>query len=461
MIKVFNSLSKQKEVLKTIEDGHLKMYVCGPTVYDRPHIGNARSIVIYDLWYRLFLKQFPKVTYVRNITDVDDKINTAALAKKITIQELTKGVLELFYSDIKALNVLSPTFEPKATEHILQMIKIIEELIANGHAYVSEGHVLFDVKSYKNYGELSRKNLDDMIAGARVEVAKYKKDPLDFVLWKPSDAQDDASSVFDSPWGKGRPGWHIECSAMSSQYLGNDFDIHGGGADLQFPHHENEIAQSKCAHPHSTYARYWVHNGFLTVNGEKMSKSLNNFFNLKDLFDKNIKAMAIRYLLLFTHYHKPLDFNDKVVHDARMSMDKFYNFFKDFQIDLSSKAPNPYLNKIIDILSDDLNTPLAFSILHEIASEIKSQKDENQKNNLINNLAQCLEFLGLYDANYFANEVKTDVDKDYILQKIEDRKVAKANKDYAQADAIRKELLDKNIVLEDIAGEQTKWTIKQ
>ncbi|MCE3255016.1 MAG: cysS [Rickettsiaceae bacterium] len=457
-IKLFNSLSKAKEVFVPLDKNNIKIYVCGPTVYDRPHIGNARSIVVYDLWFRLFSKIFPKVTYVRNITDVDDKINAAALAKKISIQDLTNEILKLFYHDIGLLNVLPPSHEPKATEHIGEMISIIEKLLKNNHAYISNGHVLFDVKSYKNYGHLSNRHLDEMIAGARVEPASYKKDPLDFVLWKPTGENDDESSVFDSPWGKGRPGWHIECSAMSSKYLGDNFDIHGGGADLQFPHHENEIAQSRCANENSFYAKYWVHNGFLTVNGEKMSKSLNNFFTIKDLLDKNIHPMAIRYLLLSTHYHKPLDFNDKALFDAKKSIEKFYNIIGDHQFDNSYKSDNQYLNQIIEDLSDDLNTPLAFSVLHEIVKSIKSADDQN-KMALISNLIECLDFLGLYDANYSSGSQKNEIDENYILERIEARKAAKAAKNWAEADAIRKELLEKNVAIEDGKDGEVKWRI--
>jgi cysteinyl-tRNA synthetase len=324
-IHLFNTLSRKEEILKTIESDHLKIYVCGPTVYDRPHLGNARSVVIYDLFFRLFKNIFPRVTYVRNITDVDDKINAAAKERGISIQELTKKNTDFFYADIDALNVLRPTFEPRATDHIPEMIAMIQKLIAKNHAYENRGHVLFDVESYKNYGALSNRHLDEMIAGSRVEVATYKKNPLDFVLWKPADEQDDPSSIFESPWGKGRPGWHIECSAMSEKYLGADFDIHGGGADLQFPHHENEIAQSCCANDHSHFARFWIHNGFLTVNGEKMSKSLKNFITVRDLLDQGISGVVIRYLLLSTHYRKPFDFNQKALDDAQKSIEKFYS----------------------------------------------------------------------------------------------------------------------------------------
>jgi cysteinyl-tRNA synthetase len=281
-INIFDTLSNQLQPLKTLEKNILKMYVCGPTIYDRPHLGNARSIVIYDLFYRLFLKIFDEVIFVRNITDVDDKINKSALEKNISIQNLTQQILQLFYEDIYALNVLKPTFEPKVTDNIPEIIALIQKLLDNNHAYIADNHVVFDVCSSKNYGKLSNRKIDELLFGARIEIADYKRNPLDFVLWKPASPNDDASSIFDSPWGRGRPGWHIECSAMSSKFLGENFDIHGGGADLQFPHHENEIAQSCCANQGSTYAKYWVHNGFLTVNGEKMSKSLKNFITVFD-----------------------------------------------------------------------------------------------------------------------------------------------------------------------------------
>ncbi|MFT6333219.1 MAG: cysteinyl-tRNA synthetase [Lentimonas sp.] len=458
MIKIFNSLSKNKEIFTPIDSSNVRIYVCGPTIYDRPHIGNARSIVIYDLWFRLFLKKFSKVTYVRNITDVDDKINARALAKKITIKELTDEILKLFYEDIAVLNVLKPNFEPKATENISEMIVMIKKLLENGNAYESEGHVLFDVKSYENYGELSKRDIDSMVSGSRIEIAKYKKDPLDFVLWKPASENDDISSIFESPWGKGRPGWHLECSAMSNKYLGESFDIHGGGADLKFPHHENEIAQSKCANPHSSYAKYWVHNGFLTVNGEKMSKSLNNFFTIKDLLDKNINGIAIRYLLLSTHYRKPLDFSDKALLDSTKAIDKFYGAIGSAAINSASNIENPYLVKILEYLSDDLNTPLAFSVLHEIVKEIKNS-EENEKNNLIQNLLSCLDFLGLYKSNHVVKKQAINVDENYILEKISARKEAKAQKNWAKADEIRNELLVKNIVLKDVSGGETHWHI--
>ncbi len=445
-MKFFNTLSRHEEELRPLESGHLRMYVCGPTVYDRPHIGNARSAVIYDLFFRLFKEVFPKVTYVRNITDVDDKINATAKEQGVSIQDLTKKIIDFFYKDIDALNVLRPTVEPKATTHIAEMIIMIEDLIKSGNAYESKGNVLFDVSSFADYGKLSNRNLDEMIAGSRVEIATYKKNPLDFVLWKPADKDDDASSIFDSPWGKGRPGWHIECSAMSSKYLGADFDIHGGGADLQFPHHENEIAQSRCANIGSHYAKFWIHNGFLTVDGEKMSKSLKNFITVRDLLDKGVKGIVIRYLLLSTHYRKPIDFTQKALDDAQKSIEKFYS-----ALDLES-VNNPkkgkYFAEVLEYLSDDLNISKVTALLHEIVKKAKTEIEVKL------DLASILDFLGLIDLSFFT--VKKNIDEEFINSQIELRLKAKKEKDFKKADEIRNNLLAMGIVLEDSAS-GTGW----
>jgi cysteinyl-tRNA synthetase len=467
-VKIFNSLSGKEEFIETINPDILSIYVCGPTVYDRPHLGNARSVVIYDLFYRLFKKLYKKVIYVRNITDVDDKINDAAKERNITIKELTKEVTGYFYHDIDALNVLRPDFEPKATDHIKEMIEMIAKLIINGNAYENQGHVLFALESYKDYGCLANRQLDDMIAGARIEIADYKRNPLDFVLWKPADKDDDQSSVFDSPWGKGRPGWHIECSAMSSKYLGVDFDIHGGGADLQFPHHENEIAQSRSANHGSIYAKYWVHNGFLTVNGEKMSKSLKNFFTVFDLLNQNISGMVIRYLLLSSHYRKPFDYNEKALEEATKVIDKFYHAIDD------QEALNYYQNnqseckklvdvRLIEALCDDLNISKVIALLHDLTKEIKHSPNQPLKLSLQLKLISCLDFLGLFSIDYFKQikspDKATEIDENYILNQIELRKKAKAEKNWALADQIRLELLSKNIILEDKPNNQTIWKI--
>jgi cysteinyl-tRNA synthetase len=449
-IRVFNTLSRKEETLKTIEPEHLKMYVCGPTVYDRPHLGNARSVVVYDLFFRFFKKVFKQVTYVRNITDVDDKINAAAKEQGISIQNLTAKITDFFYSDIDALNVLRPSHEPRATTHIPEMIAMISQLIKQGNAYESAGHVLFNVASFTDYGKLANRNLDEMIAGSRVEIAAYKKNPLDFVLWKPADKEDDVSSVFESPWGKGRPGWHIECSAMSSKYLGADFDVHGGGADLQFPHHENEIAQSRCANEGSHFARYWIHNGFLTVNGEKMSKSLKNFITVRDLLDKGISGVVIRYLLLSTHYRKPFDFNQKALEDAQKSIEKFYSVL---DADLIKTKNGAISQRVMEFLADDLNTAKATAHLHEMVKEIKANDSAELKKEFVANL----DLLGLVDEKFFdAKKSDSAIDENYIKSQIELRAKAKVEKNFAKADEIRKELLAQGIVLED-KKEGTSW----
>jgi len=460
VIKIFNSLARKEEELILQEPNHLKMYVCGPTVYDRPHIGNARSAVVYDMFFRLFKKLFNDVTYVRNITDVDDKINYAAKERSITISELTKEITRLYHQDMDALNVLRPTIEPRATEHINEMIFLIENLIKKNHAYISDNHVLFDVNSYDDYGILSRRSLDEMIAGSRIEIASYKRNPLDFVLWKPSDKDDDPSSVFISPWGPGRPGWHIECSAMSFKYLGKNFDIHGGGADLQFPHHENEIAQSCCAHENSTYAKYWIHNGFLTVNKEKMSKSLKNFITVNDLLEKNISGIVIRYLLLATHYRKPLDYSDASLDNAQKSINKFYSIFDEndlleFKMQ-KNKDHNKYIDQVVNFLCQDLNTSMSFAYIHSLAKELQGEVNVNDKYSFI----ALLEFFGLIDENYFINNsINSNIDENFIIQQIELRNKAKKEKNWQLADKIRSDLYSHKIVLEDVTKDKTIWKV--
>jgi cysteinyl-tRNA synthetase len=404
-IKLYNSLTASKQEFFPLEEDLVKMYVCGPTVYDRPHLGNARSIVIYDLLYRLLLQIYKKVIYVRNITDVDDKINARAKELNIPISKLTKNITDLFHQDILSLNTLIPDHEPLATNHIEDMVKIIEKLIAKNHAYIRDSHVLFAVDSYHDYGKLSRRNLDQMIAGSRVEIASYKNNPLDFVLWKPAEIGDDESTIFSSPWGKGRPGWHIECSAMSTKYLGENFDIHGGGADLQFPHHENEIAQSCCANPQSNYAKFWIHNGFLTVNGEKMSKSLKNFITVYDLLSQGISGIAIRLMLLTSHYRKPFDFNAKALSDAQKTIEKFKKIIDEsfilFESQLDPKQKfnlfcdkNFISNDIIESLCDDLNFSKTLAILHDLVKNVKNNSSDITPRKI---LISSLDFLGLIE----------------------------------------------------------------
>lgn len=453
-LSFYNTLTRKTEAFTPADAKNVRMYVCGPTVYDRPHLGNARSVVVYDVLYRLLCATYGKehVTYVRNITDVDDKINAAAKENGEPISALTSRITQFFHDDMDALGCLRPTHEPRATQHITQMIAIIEKLIAHGNAYVSQGHVLFAVDSYKDYGALSGRKLDELVAGARIEVEGYKKHPGDFVLWKPADAGDDASSVFESPWGAGRPGWHIECSAMSSEYLGDDFDIHGGGADLMFPHHENEIAQSRCSAPHSHFATTWIHNGFLTVGGEKMSKSLGNFTTVRDLLDRGIKGEVIRLALLSAHYRKPLDWNDKVVSDAQKTLDHWYGA-------LNTVTPHSLrgLDSRLrgnDALADDLNLPAAIALVSELATRAHKEKSPEAAADLLAS-ANLLGLLQHSPDQWFKGAASDD--DTYIQEQIEARKAAKLAKNWAEADAIRKALADKGILLEDRPDGTTDW----
>ena len=475
-IKIFDTLSNQIQELKTREKNILKMYVCGPTVYDRPHLGNARSIVIYDLFYRFFLQIFDQVIYVRNITDVDDKINQSAKDQNISIQELTQKILQFFYDDINALNVLKPTFEPKVTENIAEIIQIIQKLLDNNNAYIQAGHVLFDVSSCKDYGKLSNRKIDELISGARVEIADYKKNPLDFVLWKPASPNDDISSVFQSPWGEGRPGWHIECSAMSFKFLGENFDIHGGGADLQFPHHENEIAQSCSAHRGSNYASYWIHNGFLTVDGEKMSKSLKNFITVNDLIKAGVNGSTIRLMLLSSHYRKPFDFNQKVLQDSQKTLEKFHEIFDEEFVDKipENQTPQPSI-EILDFLADDLNFSKVLAFLHLQLKSLKNNKDSQKLLEFVENL----KFLGIFDKKFIKNKLtKSDlnvenfnqenivlknngkIDINFIENQIALRQKYKAQKNFAQADEIRLKLSEMGVAIEDKSNGITIFTIK-
>jgi cysteinyl-tRNA synthetase len=479
ILKIFNSLSGKLEGFKPISPKNIRMYVCGPTVYDRPHIGNARAVVVYDLLFRLLREIYGEnsVTYVRNITDVDDKINKAAIENAETIQSLTSRIIDFFHKDMAALNNLSPTFEPKVTEYISEIINLIQKILDNNHAYIEKNHVLLDISSLKNisqynYGMLSGKKLEDLIAGARVGVEDYKRNPEDFVLWKPADVEDDASSVFDSPWGKGRPGWHIECSAMSSKLLGDDFDIHGGGADLKFPHHENEIAQSRAANHHCHYAKYWVHNGFVTVNGEKMSKSLGNFTTVSELLEKGIKGEVIRLTLLMAHYRKPLDFNDKLMEDAEKTLNRLYDIKKTFELN-NNVPPNNFnydenvkqsLDKrgddnfklFMEALFDDMNTPLAISHLYTLSKCLRSFNSSYE--NYIQFQKAC-DILGVCQqtpSEWFDAKQKSKIDVNFIEAKINERLEAKKNKNFSLADAIRTELEALGIKLKD-TKEGTDW----
>jgi cysteinyl-tRNA synthetase len=444
-ITLYNTLTRQKEILA--DQDSVGMYVCGPTVYNRPHLGNARSVVVYDVLFRLLRACYGEelVTYVRNITDVDDKINAAARERGITIQALTTEVTAQFHADMAALKCLPPTIEPRATEHIAQMIAIIERLLAGGYAYESEGHVLFDVTSPPHndwhYGMLSGRKAQDQEVGARVAVEAYKRNGGDFVLWKPADADDDASSVFESPWGRGRPGWHIECSAMSTTYLGTDFAIHGGGADLMFPHHENEIAQSCCAYPHSQYAKLWVHNGFLTVNGEKMSKSLGNFTTVFDVLSEGVRGEVIRFALLSSHYAKPLDWTAKLLDDGRKQLEKLYRAMA------SAEQSDTPADAVMSALSEDLNVPKAIAALHQMPAE---------------HLRASGALLGLLQDDpaswhITAKAPNVEVEGVDVAALVAARTAAKQAKNWAEADRIRATLMALGITLTDHPDGTTTW----
>ena len=439
-----NSLTRRKERFVPLDPQHIGMYVCGPTVYDLAHIGNARPIVVFDVLSRLLRTLFPKVTYVRNITDVDDKINARAKESGEPIGAITARTTADFHADIASLGALPPDVEPRATGHIPEMIEIIEKLIASGHAYPAEGHVLFAVNTDPGYGKLSGHSHDELLAGARIDVAPYKRDSGDFVLWKPSTPD---LPGWDSPWGWGRPGWHIECSAMSWRYLGESFDIHGGGSDLIFPHHENELAQSVCAFPGSHFARYWMHNGMLVVNGEKMSKSLGNFFTIREVLAK-APAEAIRLLLLRAHYRALLDFSDTALTEAKKEIDRFYRALERFPDVPGSELPA----SVRDALCDDLNTPLALSAMHALADAALGGDFEAARG-----LRAAGAVMGLLTSTpeaWFRGGATNDAAD--IEAAIAERLAARKSRDFARADAIRADLTARGIVLEDGAG-GTTW----
>ena len=443
-----NTLTRKKEPFEPLEPDHVRLYVCGPTVYQRIHIGNARPLIVFDVLFRLLRYLYPKVTYVRNITDVDDKIITQAKQNGEPIEALTRRTTEAFEADAAALGCLPPTLEPKATEHIPEMIALIERLIETGHAYAAEGHVLFHTPSMPNYGRLSGRDRDDQIAGARVEVAPYKRDPADFVLWKP--AADDEPG-WDSPWGRGRPGWHIECSAMAEKHLGLPFDIHGGGQDLIFPHHENELAQSCCARGQETMARFWLHNGFVDMRGQKMSKSLGNVLRLDDALAA-APGEAIRLWMLGAHYRAPIDCSEQGFQEAKTQLDRFYGALGRAGA-TGTAEPEPAL---IEALEDDLNTPKALAVLHEILGELN-----RAKHGLVLEIAARLkasaELLGLLQGSPKDwLEGGAGVAAARIEALIAERLQARKTKDFARADAIRDQLAAEGIILEDGPG-GTTW----
>lgn len=454
-LKLHNSLTREKQVFEPIDPSHIRIYACGPTVYSYAHIGNARMAVVFDVLSNVLRTLYPKVTYVSNITDIDDKIIAASQKTGETIDVITKKYADIYNADMKSLGVQAPDIQPRATDHIPHMIALIEELIKNNHAYAADGHVLFDVPSFPAYGGLSGRNRDEQIAGARVEVASYKKDPADFVLWKPST---DNEPGWDSPWGFGRPGWHIECSAMAAEHLGLPFDIHGGGADLKFPHHENEIAQSCCAHGDeedlSSFAKYWVHNGFVTVNGEKMSKSLGNVTLAHNLV-KDHAGETLRLTLLFAHYRQPLNWTGESITQSKKTLDRLYQNLRDIA-DVKADNTVELSSSVMDALCDDLNTPKAIAALLALAKEAVETQSPALKAQVI----AAGNTLGLLQQNpeeWLGYAVSDDsVDTTKIEELLQQRTEARANNDYARSDEIRDELTAIGIAIEDTA-DGTLW----
>jgi cysteinyl-tRNA synthetase len=446
-IQLTDTLTRKKDVFEPLDPGNVRFYVCGPTVYDFAHIGNARPVVVFDVLFRLLRHVYgaDHVTYVRNITDVDDKIIKAAADNGEPIDQLTARTAEAFHEDMAALGALEPTVEPRATGHIPQMITLIRRLIEKGHAYAAEGHVLFSVPSMPEYGKLSGHNREELVAGARVEVAPYKQDPADFVLWKPSTGDQPG---WDSPWGRGRPGWHIECSAMSAEHLGETFDLHGGGQDLIFPHHENEIAQSLCG-TEGGFARVWVHNGYVVVEGEKMSKSLGNFFTVRQLLEEGVRGEAIRLTLLTGHYRQPLDVTREKLKESKVQLDGFYGALRRVEgVEGLEAEPAPGL---LEALEDDLNTPAALAELHETAGALNRAEDPPEQARLKGELLAGARLVGLLQADpeaWFKGE-GNEAEADEIERLIEARAAARKAKDFAEADRIRDQLKAMGVILED------------
>ena len=408
-----NNLTNKKEKFIPLDKNNVKMYVCGPTVYDDPHIGNARPVIVFDILFKILKNEYPNVTYVRNITDVDDKIIKSAKENKISFSVLTKKITQSFNEDCIYLNCEKPNHEPKATEHISEMIEMISELIKKGFAYENKSHVYFEVKKFEDYGQLSNKNLDELVAGSRIEVSDNKKNPEDFVLWKPSES--DAPS-WDSPWGKGRPGWHLECSAMSKKYLGKEFDIHGGGVDLLFPHHENEIAQSRCANDSKVFANYWLHNAFITMSNEKMAKSQGNILKIKD-FRNNRSGQVLRLALMSAHYRQPLDWNDKLLEDCENTISKWYNVYLNIgtKLEISDEILKPLL--------DDLNTPGYIANLHKLYEKASKGTDEDKR--LFTSACNFVGLLSETKESWFKfKKSKLTISENEILIKIDQRNEA-------------------------------------
>ena len=456
-LEIFDTLTGTKQKFDPIDEKRVRMYVCGPTVYDLAHIGNARPIIIFDVFYRILRAIYgsKNVEYARNITDIDDKIIESAHKKNITTYALTKKTTKFFHEDISMLNVLKPNFEPKATETIPEMILMISDLIKKEFAYIANDHVIFDTKKSKEYGKLSKRTIDDMIAGSRVEVAPYKKNPSDFILWKPSKSNEPG---WESPWGVGRPGWHIECSAMTKKYLGLTFDVHAGGADLIFPHHENEIAQSESLHG-KPFAKYWMHNGYLNIQGEKMSKSIGNILTLRELL-KDYNGEVLRFAMLSTHYRQPINFSYELLKSSSKQLDKIYT-----SINLRKIKEN-YNSKLIpSSLLDDINTPMAISEIHELVKRLNKQNiNDKEWIECKNKIRLYGELMGLFNKTpdeWFKKSKKLlnpEEEKEINLL-IEERNFARQNSNFELADKIREKLKEKGIIIEDI-GDKSNWKMK-
>jgi cysteinyl-tRNA synthetase len=441
-LRLYNTLTRTKEEFHPLDPRNVRMYVCGPTVYDFAHIGNARPVIVFDVLFRLLRQVYgaDHVTYVRNITDVDDKINARAREERVPIREVTERTTRQFHADIAALGVLPPTVEPRATEHIAEMIAIIERLIASGHAYAVDGHVLFDVPSMKDYGQLSRRSLDEMVAGARVDVAPYKRGDMDFVLWKPSDAD---TPGWESPWGRGRPGWHIECSAMSWKHLGEVFDIHGGGIDLVFPHHENEIAQTRCAFGHNVMATVWMHNGFLQVEGQKMSKSLGNFLTINELL-ADWPGDVLRFNMLRTHYRQPIDWTVKSLEESWRILEGFFNNAGAVLAEAGRIGAG-----VLDALADDLNTPKAIAELHAL-----------DRPGAQHELGETLKALG-FTGRLASPKSEGVVNEAEVNRLIAARLEARRAKDWPASDRIRDELAMLGVAIKDNKDGTTSWEVRR
>jgi cysteinyl-tRNA synthetase len=445
-LKLYNTLTRQLEPFQPQDPSRITLYICGPTVYNYVHIGNARPPVAFGVLVDLLRRRYPGVVYARNITDVDDRINTTAAELGVPIGTITDKYTAAYVEDMGRLGCAIPDVQPHATAHIAQMIAMIERLIASGHAYAAEGHALFAVDTYPAYGALSRRDPDDMIAGARIEVAPYKRNPGDFVLWKPSTPD---LPGWDSPWGRGRPGWHIECSAMAAAHLGETIDIHAGGVDLQFPHHENEVAQSTCAHGGKVFARYWLHNGMLNMDGAKMSKSVGNVLRVHELLELH-PPEALRYSLLSAHYRQPLEWSDSLIDQQVRTLDRLYGTLRDLA-DVTVTAPAAIPAAIERALDDDLNTPAALAIIAQIATDARKATEPSERARLKAELVGAGRALGLLQqdpAAWFARGVGADDDA-RIQALVDERNAAKKARDFARSDAIRKQLADEGILLED------------